>query len=476
MAETVPFREPIIAGQAVLNKNQKLDLENIIENSTEFLAGEHAKVLEGVLCHIDKKIDEEGFMKASPTYTWYSAAWFRDSSMTSISMTDTARFVSKYMPDRIDLYETARGSSTRLIKFMWSVVGAKMQNLEMGLATDIRDENFKKLRNHIPARYGKDRGYFSVEELHHTDDTEDSKDSWLRQYDSLPLLLLATERHLKEFGKAGIEQQLEFLKTNATKFIRYMIKTYKSPCSNAWEIENTKLHSYDVAAIAAGINSAINIAKATDAELDETAIREEIEKSYPGGPQAFMKQLFIRDGVLYRAKEEKAVDVNGKIIFASEPLKEVESGQIFIFSLFGHDTGETIENNTIRKLEEDMFRLDKEEQYRLIPKRFKNDTYFGGAPWPLLGAEFAYYYAKRGELEKSGKIIKYIEDNLLSKNDFSIPEQESIDAALLNPDPDNLLKNNGGKPIQDLIWSGAEYLRALTAHAEALALRLQVQK
>ncbi len=409
--------------------------------------------------HIKDHVDGSGFMKASTTYEWYSPAWFRDSAMVAISLVDAAKYLSDHgHPSEAD---EAKSLAKSIITFMWSAIGSSSDNMRRGIASSLDDNEFKKLKNHVPARVGGDGSYFSgvVKGSAHSDATERDKDSWLRQYDSVPLVLIATERFVDEFGAASLGDARGQASGLLTLSLEYMLKFYKTECSNAWETENDKLHAYSVSSISRGVRAAKALAAKLGVGIPAALYRAYDSELNHEGIDRFLDRLFVRDCVLYRAK--RVFSQNGG--FESDPIMELDAAEIFVFTMFKPHLQDydQVERRTIEAMEAELFAGN------VLPVRYLGDTYFDGGRWLLLGLEFASYHAGRGELPEAWRVIDYIRHKYLDGGGGSLPEQEIVNPESPGRDPERYLDKNGGAPISDLAWSEAFYIRAVIAYARA---------
>jgi GH15 family glucan-1,4-alpha-glucosidase len=206
------------------------------------------------------------------------------------------------------------------------------------------------------------------------------------------------------------------------------------------------LHSYTIASIYAGLNAAKSLANKLGIQ-----VKASDRAFYHGGVEGFLKDFFIRENVVWR----------GKLEFASDPVKELEASEIFIFSTFKPPLrNENTEAKSVSALEKELFRLQCGKEH-IIPVRYVGDNYFGGGPWPLLGLEFARYWIINDKnKEKAVKIIEHVA-NMVSEDWPAVPEQEIVDKSCLAPDPMNYMEYNGGKPIMDLNWASSAFVAAV---------------
>lgn len=404
----------------------------------------------GILC---EHVDESGFMPASLTYPHYSACWFRDASMVSIALSRTAKILKRF--GEKEAAEKARISSEKILSFCWKAIEKNMPRIERGISIPFQDKSFFSTENHLPARLGNDMSFFkqSAGDGIKSDEVDNV---WLRQYDSLPLVLLATECYIKEFGiSSGISNQIHIIKENWEKFLNYMVKVYKTPCYNAWELDGHQLHSYTIASIEKGVDSLHNILLAFGIGIGEEAklikAKNEID--------IFLRDFFIREEMLCKAKDVFRKDGGD---FESEPIREVDASKIIAFNYFKPAcVGSDIEENTMKRIDRDLINGNA------LPIRYLGDTYFYGGRWILLGMEAARWHIAKGNVGKGNEILKYVEDKYLGGNGM-LPEQEIVDPASTY-DPGEYYKRNGNCVISDLAWSEGAYVLAASEYLESVA-------
>jgi len=393
--------------------------------------------------YLISKVESNGYISASSDYKDYDPHWFRDSSWIAIALLKYADFAK----DKVQNADDAREAATRIIDFNLRAISNFSGNIRSIKNISFSDPDFFNLSHHLPMRVGRSGSFYSGGLI------DDSKEigvnrSWVIQYDTIPLVLYSLNEKSKRFGLNDFE--IDFLRKHTQDIAEYMAKVYTTECASAWEIKQDRLHAYDVAAIYAGFESLKELSAKYDIGISPETIKKIEENGngqFFGGPLAFLKSFFVRNNILY--SEKKPFD---------EPFKEVDASEIFIFLNFGISGSmlgsEEIENNTISKMEKELFNGN------MLPIRFKGDNYFMGGRWLLLGLAFAEYYIKKGLYKKGVAILDYVID----KYNGSYPEQEIINPAS-DTDLYGLYKLNGNKPIQNLAWS---YAAVITASLELL--------
>ncbi len=86
--------------------------------------------------------------------------------------------------------------------------------------------------------------------------------------------------------------------------------------------------------------------------------------------------------------------------------------------------------------------------------RHVEDSYFGGAPWPLLSCFLGLNLVDLGDTETANEIIHWV--STTANADLELPEQ--IDADLLHPEGRPGWIANWGEPAIPLLWSHAMFI------------------
>lgn len=385
------------------------------------------------------QVESDGYVRAARDYKYYKPHWIRDSSWIAIALLRYSEFAAKSDADGA---RDAREAAGRAIGFNIKILENHMDNIRNGLGLRFEDPELYKLSNNVPARAGKDGRLYN-------DGLMDDRPqagfyrSWLMQHDSIPLVLLSMQEKMRVCGLD--EGEKRFLRENAGTMLRYLGKAYLTECSNAWESESHMLHSYDVGAIHAAFQAAKRFSRSGIIDLTERQIDDIAQAHYAGGPLQFLRDQFVRDGVIYRAKKPLSTD--------PEIGLGVDAAQVFMFTEFGI-TGDAlgdrrIEDSTIKELERT--RMSKNGSTEMLATRFDGDNYFEGGRWLLLGLAFADYYAHNGRRDRAAEIVDYV----IGKYGGSYPEQELVNPESPGNDRNGYIARNGGQPIQDLAWSYA---------------------
>jgi GH15 family glucan-1,4-alpha-glucosidase len=437
------------------------DLQN--KYNPDKIISDKKRNIKAAIDHICDSITADGYVRAATDYTWYKLMWFRDSSLISSALSQAAATFLK-LDDKDMLADSfkARDTALKIIYKEWGILDTSKPKLASTVSMKLQDFEFKKLKNHIPARITSDGSLADMvlEDKRINDVAEaENPNSWLKQFDSVPLVLYATSEFIKGFGAEALPNGLrEKIEANLAILSDYIINVYKCPCADAWEQNPHMLHSYSVGTAYGGLLSALKISEALGIKLDSEKINTELYGK--NGIASFINEFFVKDGVLRKYRHEFGADV--------EEYPKVDASAYILFALIdkNHDlidiktymrTMEALRENHIFKS------TDGTKVYEsAMPKRYDGDRYFGGAGWILLAALEASISINEGDTNRAKYVLGEIE-KLVPKDGFRLPEQEPIDEVFLNPERESENDSNGKKPAMDLIWSSAEYLRAATA-------------
>jgi len=88
--------------------------------------------------------------------------------------------------------------------------------------------------------------------------------------------------------------EIDFLRKHTQDIAEYMAKVYTTECASAWEMDQGRLHAYDVAAIYAGFESLKELLAKYDIGISTETIKDIEENGngqFFGGPLAFLKSF-----------------------------------------------------------------------------------------------------------------------------------------------------------------------------------------
>ncbi len=405
--------------------------------------------------HLVSQVRHNGYIAASPDYPAYSPHWIRDASWVAMSLIDYSEFNSR---SESKLATLAHDAASRINKFHCLVLDRHLARMERGIDLTLEDKDkqlFNSLQSHVPARvdefgrfyYGKFRSAAGTQFI--IDDKQQLySDSCLRQYDTVPLVLMALEREVRAFGadSLGLEQR-EFLRESGELLAKYIGKIYMTPSANSWEEDINRIHAYDIAAVHSGFSSLKYLSGEGIVPLSESDL-DRISEFYHGkdsrGPRGFLRKHVV-GGILTRRREP----------FVEGVQEGVDSEEMFIFTRFGigdKELGEGVVRTTMHRIDSDLF------DGNAAPIRYIGDEYFMGGRWLNLLFERAIYAIRNGDLDLAAQKIGYV----AAKYGDSLPEQEIVNPA----SPGSLrgmrdLEENNGLPVQRLAWSYAARISAI---------------
>ncbi len=417
-------------------------LESAVSEATGYLVGQ---------------VRGNGYVSASSSYGFYDMHWIRDASFVSIGLLDAAAFL-KSKDSR--LAEEARKAAGRINSFHCKIIDANAGRMERALGISLEDPGFLMLENHIQARVGVDGDFYRgrVLDAHgnnfDVDDTRElaSLNSWQRQYDALPLMLIALEKEARLFGID--EEKRSVLEKRGEVIAKYLGKVHVTPCASIWEMDSDKLHPFTIGAIDRAFDSLryfSRIGAVSIGEKEIVAIAEGLYRTGSGGgPVEFLKRHICED-VVYRLREPfREVDLQSG----------VDLSAIYLFTRFGmgEKLGAGVERRTMERVEKDRFRGNA------LGTRYDGDVYFKGGRW-ILSVELAMYAAQKGEIQKASEIVAYVMD----KYGNDLPEQEIVDPESPRSIEGEMdLRRNGGNAIQRLAWSYASMITAISTIFQSL--------
>ncbi|MCL5431447.1 MAG: hypothetical protein M1564_04100 [Candidatus Marsarchaeota archaeon] len=399
--------------------------------------------------HLISGVKENGFMSASRRYPWYYPHWFRDSSFVSMALlrySSVSRRTQMFSKgeEAFEAADRINGFNSRNILVRIGAIGESNHKLSS-------DPDFYNLRFHIPARLDEngmlcDKRFTSNGRDFPVVDTNETTygDSWLRQFDSIPLTILALKQEYQMFGKLPRSANL-LLNRYSNELVKYLSKIYDLKSSNAWEMDLDKRHSYDYACIYSGLKALEYFASQGIANIKPEDVMKTFYQYHDKDPIQILKDTFVVDNVLMRyahGHEQRASAAAG-----------VDSSELFIFSRFLEgELGPEIERRTIEEIISRRFGNNE------LPTRYPGDIYFTGGRWLLLGLECASYLARNGNSAAAERKIAHV----LEHHFDSMPEQ-----VLVEPESPNHeaglrdLERNNGETIKELEWSYAEYIEAV---------------
>ena len=330
---------------------------------------------------------KEGAFIACPNFKTYQYAWFRDGSFCAHALARAG-----YTQNAFQFHQWASQTVLRYkIKFTECIKEARSGNHPIpALCFHSR---FTLDGFEVPGNWG-----------HH-------------QLDGLGTWLWA----LGEFQRINPGLVLpDHLKQAAGLVKDYLSALWFFPCSDCWEENETKLHTYTLAAVFAGLESYAIWQKNDDAKI----VAEEI--------RSFILCNCVSNGAFVKSIGDVAVDSNLIGLFAPYHLV---------------DWANPIYQKTLE-------RILKELATPVGLHRYRNDTYYGGGEWVLLTAWMGWAYAQAGESQLANTILEWTEAQASPEGELS----EQIPHALFDEAGYKLWKRKWGAIASPLLWSHAKYI------------------
>ncbi|MBK8022546.1 MAG: glycoside hydrolase family 15 protein [Chloroflexi bacterium] len=209
---------------------------------------------------------------------------------------------------------------------------------------------------------------------------------------------------------------------------RYLAAIWQSPCYDCWEERGDDVHISTLAAIYAGLNAAETLIP----RLNFSATKAEIK--------AFiLAKGLTPGGELAKSVGVDAVDAN--LLLAALP----------DFGLLKPD--DPLMVRTVARIERDLLA----EGHGV--HRHREDTYYGGGAWVLLGLWLAWYDLQVGNVARAQQLIAWAEAH--ADSDGNLPEQ--VKDAMLDSSTYEGWVQRRGEIARPLLWTHAKYL--LVRHA-----------
>ncbi|WP_264852259.1 glycoside hydrolase family 15 protein [Clostridium omnivorum] len=242
------------------------------------------------------------------------------------------------------------------------------------------------------------------------------------QLDGYGEWLWALSQHLK---LAENDNDIAKYKKSIDVATEYLCCFWNYPCFNCWQEDGEKIHTSTLAAIYGGLNS----------------INEYLNDSYIESTLKDIKQ-YVLDNCIEDNRLKKCTDLNStdaNLLWAATPFKLFKVNDLII-------------KNTVNIIE-------KELVHEGGVHRYPEDTYYGGGEWTILSAWLGLYYCEINEVEKAGKMLRWIE----SKANIN---GELAEQVLDNVNDDyyiNKWESLWGEVASPLLWSHAMYLILLNS-------------
>jgi GH15 family glucan-1,4-alpha-glucosidase len=346
---------------------------------------------------IIKNQSQEGAFIACPNFKTYQYAWFRDGSFCAYALNRAG-----YMQNAFLFHQWA---SQVVLRYK----GKIQKCIEAA-----RDGNPPTAESCFHSRFTLDGYEVPGNWGHH-------------QLDGLGTWLWS----LNEFQKISHVQDIPKQWMKAASLVKdYLIAMWPFPCSDCWEENETRLHTYTLAAIFCGLQSYADLFN------DQTINRTSNEI------HSFINSNCVNDDGFIKSIGISEVDAN--LVGLVKPYQLVEwNNPIF--------------QNTLTRIQKDL----------ITPiglHRYRKDTYYGSGEWVLLTAWLGWVYAHAGEVEKARSIQKWIETQASLEGELA----EQVAHGLFDIPSYNFWQKKWGSVASPLLWSHAMYILLVQSLEESI--------
>ncbi len=207
--------------------------------------------------------------------------------------------------------------------------------------------------------------------------------------------------------------------------VRYLSAVWPRPSSDCWEENETRQHTYTLAAVYGGLTSAAELLSDPAAAHRAAAVRTAIQRN---------------------------CIVNGRYI-KSSGLPQVDANLIGLYTPFQAVAWED------PVFQATLAAIRAELATPLGLHRYAADRYYGGGEWLLLTAWLGWAYARAGQPGECAPLLAWIEAQAAPNGD--LPEQ--VAHGLCAPDAYPQWVSQWGPIASPLLWSHAQYILLLDA-------------
>ncbi len=333
-----------------------------------------------------------GAYPAAPTFPPYRYTWFRDGAFIAFAM------------DLAGEYESAR-------RFHAWAVEVLLRHRE------------KARRAVVRARAGRPLGSDYLHARYTLEGTE-ARDNWPNfQLDGLGTWLWALNEHVQRTHMALPPHWQEAVALVA----EYLAALWRLPCYDLWEERASHLHTYTLAAIAAGLRAAARLT----AESWHDTVAEIV---------ALLDTTARRHG--FFPKDITAYGV-------STPARAVDASLIGLVVPYGIVSPEDQRwQRTLSYIEATLWRPGGGVY------RYLGDRYYGGGEWTLLAAWLGWYYLAAGDQERAHALRAWVEAQADAHG--YLPEQVTQHAQ--EPTAVAVWVRRWGPVARPLLWAHAMHL------------------
>jgi isomaltose glucohydrolase len=332
--------------------------------------------------------DAGGAYPASPTFRVYRYSWLRDGAFIADAMSRAG----------------AVTSAEAFFAWCANVITDRADRISSLVERAGRGESIPS-GHHLPTRFTLD-GHEANEEW------------WDFQLDGYGAWMWALATHARRHGRTPSHLPAIELCTG------YLTAFWAEPCYDWWEEHADGLHPSTLAAIAAGLRSAIELGIAHDSAERATAAALEIED--------LVAHAGTVDGHLVKTiGSGPAVDAS--LVACSVPFGLVAPGG---------SVAEATYHAVVEQLGPDGVH------------RYRADTYFGGGRWVLLAGLVGWYEATTARTDQAWARLQWMHEQ--ADADGCLPEQVTGNA--FDPSLIAVWEQRWGAVARPLLWSHAMYI------------------
>lgn len=334
----------------------------------------------------------EGAYPASPSFSAYVGySWLRDGAFIADGMSSVGE----------------HDSAERFFDWCATVITSRRDQIEAIVArahagTPVGDEDMLATRFTFAGDEGEDEW-------------------WDFQLDGYGTWVWAVGAHLKR-APQSVERWREAIELT----VDYLTTSWRRPCYDWWEEHSAHVHGSTLAAIAAGLDAAIEAGAVDGVRSREASIAV-----------AAIKELVRTEGVHdgHLAKWIGSTAVDASLASALAPFALIDpSSELGMRTLDVLDRHLTVDGGT---------------------HRYLGDTFFGGGQWPLLSCFLGLAHHAAGDTARARELWLWAAST--ATEHLELPEQ--VDRHLLAPSMTQEWIDRWGAAATPLLWSHAMFLR-----------------
>lgn len=334
-----------------------------------------------------KNQSQGGAFIACPSFKTYQYAWFRDGSFCAYALTRAGYAQNAYLFHQWASQIVLRYEA-KILKCIEAAGNGNPPTPELCFHSRFTLDGYE-----VPGNWG-----------HH-------------QLDGLGTWLWA----LHEFQRANPGQILPQQWQQAAALVKdYLMAMWVFPCSDCWEENETRQHTYTLAAVFAGLESYAAL------------FNDPAAKTVAGEVRSFIFENCVTEGSFVKSIGLPEVDAN--LIGLVTPYHLVE-------------WNDPIFQKTLARIQKDL----------VTPiglHRYCKDTYYGGGEWVLLTAWLGWAFAQAGDVKEVSSILEWTKAQASQQGELA----EQVAHALFDKTGYAFWLKKWGPIASPLLWSHAKYV------------------